>query len=116
MLKSVMCVEDHKGQTACNEKTKLGVHLTGEFPPTLFCTTVISFMLSLFFFFFGCACSMQKFLGEGSNQATAVTKLDLSPLGYLGTPVISFFLSFSIFLGLHLWPVEVPKLGVKSVL
>lgn len=42
ILKSMMCVVDHKLQSACDEKTKLGVPPTVRVVPLLFYTTVIS--------------------------------------------------------------------------
>ena len=39
----MMCVDDHKVQASCDEKTKLGMYPMVEFfPPLLFNTTVIS--------------------------------------------------------------------------
>lgn len=92
---------------------------------------------SLFFFFFlATPTAMQKFLGQGSNlchavtQATAVTILDVQPLGHQRTPrntvlLNQFFIPFLNVLRnpqwIHMWkrdllkPINCPWLGFRGI-
>ena len=66
--------------------------------------------------FFCPCCSMQKFPGWGLNHAMAVTTPDPSstePPGNSNRGFLVFCFFVCVFLGPHLWHMEVPRLGIK---
>ena len=82
---------------------------------------------SFFFFFFGRSCGMWKFPGQGwhachSNKPSRCNDNTRSLTCYATREFLLlllfffFFFFFFGFLGLHLWNMEAPRLGVKSEL
>ena len=83
----------------------LQIHSLTPFPPFRFLHTPCYHLtlVNIYFFFFGCTCSMQKFPGQGSNlchssdssHCSDNARSLINPLSYRGTPVNVFFMCLS---------------------